>query len=82
MCHLAQEKKCILSLPPLQWSPERTRMLRYTYKTYVVNLYRTVWKWLAGSTDRTCTDQLQASALNHIVSLPVINSLQYPAIYN
>jgi len=56
-------------------------MLPYTYIIYVVNLYRTVWKWLTGSTDRTYTDPLQAITITHIihVHLQVSNSLQYPS---
>jgi hypothetical protein len=52
------------------------------YIEYIVNLYRTVWKWLTRSTDRTCTFPLQATALTHIIRLQVSYILQYLAIYS
>jgi hypothetical protein len=70
---------CIVVLPLQQWLRKLTRILRCTYITYVVNLYRTVWKWLTVSRDRICTDPLQATALTQITRLQVSNSLQYPA---
>jgi hypothetical protein len=54
-------------------------MLSYTFIAYVSMLWLTVWKWLTGLTDRTCTDPLQATALTHIIRLQVSNSLQYPS---
>ena len=68
----------------------RTFQKGYTYIDYVAYLYRTVWKWLRGSTDRTYTDPLQASVLTHthththtrIIRLQVSKNQQYPAIYS
>jgi hypothetical protein len=37
-----QHTEWIFALPLQQWITESTRMLRYTYIAYVVNLYRTV----------------------------------------
>jgi hypothetical protein len=81
--HVAQHyTECIVALPLQQWISERSRILRHTYIAYVINLYRTVWKWFTGSRDRNCTDPLQATALTHILRLQVSNSLQYPATYS
>jgi len=79
-CSSRTHTECTVALPLQQKLRERTRMLPFTYMSYEVNLNRTVWKWLTGSTDRTCTDPLQATALTHITRLQVSNSLQYPAI--
>jgi hypothetical protein len=38
-----------------------------------------MWKWLAGSTDKSCTDPQQAAALTHISRLPGNKNLQYPS---
>jgi hypothetical protein len=65
-----QHRECIVSLTLQQWLPEHTRMLRYTYITYV-NFCRTVWKWLTGTTDRTGSDPLQETVLTHIICLQV-----------
>jgi len=46
-------------------------MLPYTYLANDVNFYRTVWKWLTGSTDRTCTYPLQSTALTYIIRLQI-----------
>jgi hypothetical protein len=72
----------IVAFPLQQCLLQHARILRYTYIAYVVNLYRTVWKWLTGSRDRTCTDPLQATALTNILRLKVSYILQYLAIYS
>jgi hypothetical protein len=72
-CILETPTECIVAVPLQQWLSESSKMLPYTYIASVVNLYRTAWKWLTESRDRTCTDALQATALTHI-------NLQYPAI--
>ena len=81
-CSSRTHTGCIVAMKIQQWLPKSFRMLLDTCIAYVVNLYRTVWKWLTRSTDRTCIDPLQVTALTHIICLQVNNSLKYPAIYS
>ena len=81
-CSSRTHTEFIVAFPLQKWLRERDTNFRHIYIAYVGNLYRTVWKWFTGSTDRTFTDPLQATALTHIIHLQVSNSLQCPAIYS